>query len=440
MKLIFVIMSLFFFLPSLGGAQEEFSLDWDFSTIFDEPPLEEDPPTQNAQDNPAPATVLSQLRQRGITFDASWLFLGGIAPGWTDFPWSLGDDDGFSWGQHIRMQAGFRIRSQISDNFRTQASFSLNVPNTGKFLFTLEDFFIDYIINDTVFVRAGKFNLTWGISNNFRFTNLPSRIPYRDVMLEDYHDSFPNWYNGDSYLVRADIPAGIGGLQLLAVSRAKFLEISEMPGMFHIGYGAKYNLALDRFDIDFGFFYHRYMPFRSFLSFKTTLGETEVYSEWLAVNIFKPREFSGAFNIGFAQDFLEGSLSLNGELFFNTEGNAFFYNPETVVQAAADTPFFEGFNAALNLIYRLDSWGNPRLLLRALYEQKEGSARLMPGLRLTPWPNTELYMAASVPIGKGHYFRGSNNPLDPLAGDAKRPLSFLLTFTLRGSVQAAHFY
>ena len=434
MKLPFFILILFFCFFSIY-AQEEISLDWDFSTLFDEPLSEEAPIEQT--------TVLSLLRQRGITFDASWLFLGGIAPGWTDYPWSLGDDDVFSFGLHFGMQAVFRIRSQISENFRTQATLSLNVPNRSNFLFTLDDFFFDYIINDTVFIRAGKFNLTWGISSNYRFTNLPSRIPSKDVIVENnqhYHELFPNWYNEDSYLVRADIPVGVGGLQILAVSRAKILELSEIPGISHFGYCAKYNLALRRFDIDFGVFYHRYMPFRSFLSFKTTLGDTELYSEWLLVNNFEPWDLSGAFSIGLANDYLDGRLSMNGELFFNTEGNAFFYNTETGVQTAADTPFFEGFNAALNLIYRMDSWGNPRLFLRALYEQKEGSARIMPGIRLTPWPNTELYMAASLPMGGGHYFSRSNNPIDPLTGDAKRPLNFLLTFTLRGSVQAAHFY
>ena len=433
MKLVILIIALFLCCFSLG-AQEEISLDWDFSTLFDEPTSEEAAPEQT--------TVLSLLRQRGITFDASWLFLGGIAPGWTDYPWSL-DDDGFSLGPHFGMQAGFRIRSQISENFRTQASFSLNVPNKSNFLFYLEDFFFDYIINDSVFIRAGKFNLTWGISSNYRFTNLPSRIPSRDVIVENdqrYHELFPNWYNGDSYFVRADVPVGVGGLQFIAVSRAKFLEISVMPGIAHFGYGAKYNLALRSYDIDFGIFYHRYMPFRSFVSFKTTLGNTELYSEWLLVNNFNPWNLSGAFSIGFANDFLDGRLTMNGELFFNTEGNAFFFNSETSLQTAADTPFFEGFNVALNMIYRLDFWGNPRLFLRALYEQKEGSARIMPGVRLAPWPNTELYMAASLPMGSGHYFSGSNNPIDPLTRDARRPVSFLLTFTLQGSVQAAHFY
>ena len=415
MTFLIIVLCFFGCIFSLG-ADEELFLDWDFDSLFDEPMPQPDTA-------PAPDLV-SQIRQRGITFNASYLFAGGAAPGW---------DDDFSWGQHIRMRNTFRITSQLSQNFRAITSVFLDIPSRDNLFFKLGDFFFDYIINDAVFIRAGKFNFSWGISPNFGFSNILARTPENPSAL---------FYDGDPYFLRLDIPIGVGGLQLLALSRARFTEITGMPGMRNLSYGAKYNLALTQVDINFGFLYHYYMPLRSFISFKTTLGNTEIYSEWLLVNLNRPGSFSSAFNLGFFHEFFNGNLSVNGEVFYNREGNSFFLDAGNEMREPGNISILQGFNAALNLLYRIQGWGSPRIFLGSLYEHDGRSARLIPGIRITPWPDSELYIALSVPVGNqtGHYFDTKNNSLDPMPVNDRRLTSLLITFTIRGSVQASHFF
>ena len=421
--------------PSLRS-QEAGSLDWDIDTIFDEPLPEL--PTEETNEKPAappaaappvssPASAPIQVKRRGLTFDASFRFVGGISPGLQEAPWFADDDNEFSWGQEVKMRATYSLDAQISQVFRVKNTLYFEIPN---FSLKLGDFFLDYSLYDRVFLRAGKYSLSWGISPNFEFADLLARVPSD----EEYHKQYKDYYNSESYIVKADIPLGVGGFQLLAMTRANLMR-NVMPGWLHIGYGAKYNLALRRVDIDLGFFYQDYMPFRGFLSVKTTLGNTELYNDWLATDILHPDTFSGAVSLGVVHEFFNKKLRVNAELLYNGEENALWYRPQTIIRAETTSPFMEGPNGALNLLFRFGGKGDPRIFLRGLYAPLEDSARLIPGFRLSPWPNVEFYLAVPMDIGSktGYYYVHNEDP-------EKRHFSVVMLLTFRGSVRAGYYY
>ena len=441
MKFTFAFLLLLAFMPFAADAASDTAPDtapdtgtpaplsddfllWDIADIFDGP---QDEPAYQVIEDPGVSQVLSLIRRRGIIFDASYEFWGGFAPGWSEAPWFTSYDRDFSWAPAVRMRADFGIDAQISEVFRVRTSVYFTVPD---FSFTLGEFFFDYNLHDRVFFRAGKFGLSWGISPNFSFTDLPARVPGEGPF-------------GDAFIARADVPVGIGGLQLLALTRADLMR-GNTPRPQDIGWGGKYNLAFRWADFDMGVFFQQGMASRGFLSVNTTIGNTEVYKEgMLAIdhdgeNGFFNGALSGAFNVGFARDFFSNRLTVNGELFYNAEDNAFWVRPGTTIRDTEVSPFIQGFNMAVNLLYRLPGFaGNPRFFLQALYAPAQNTAQLVPGFRINILPHTELYVALPMALGSrdGFYYR---NPID--IEDRRRPFSLVMLITLRGSVRAAHHF
>ena len=410
------------FFPPIAAAQE--SLDWDIDSVFDAIPAEpavEEPGSAEPADNETGAEEFSAaalVKQRGFTFDAAYDIYAGIAPGWDETPWIAGVDREFSKVPGAKMRASFALDARISEVFRVKSGVYFEIPN---YRFRLDEFFFDYSVFDTVFFRAGKYSLSWGISPNYGFTNLLARLPAGSS-------------GGEPYIAKAEIPVGIGGIQLLAQTRTDMLH-GIQPGYRDVGMGGKYNLALRWADIDMGAFYQDGMPLRGFLSIKTTAGNTELYHEWLAAvdvkHIAAPA--NGAANIGFVHNFFDRTFTVNGELFLNAEKGSFWYRPETSVRDPGTVPFVEGLNAALNLIYRPGLKGNPRLFVQTLYAPLENSAQLVPGFRLSPLPHLEFSAAVPMALGSrdGHYYSNT-------ADLNNRPFSIVLLLSLSGSTRYAH--
>jgi len=381
--------------------QQEETLDWDIETIFDQPltetPVEQPQPVQPAQ--PPAQNVISQIRRNSITFTFGYRFNIGIAPGWWDYPW----DDEFNYRdyyleRYIRMRSTMTVDAQISDVFRVVSSVYYNIPATTGTTFRLDlgNFYFDYNIYDRVLLRGGKFNLRWGISPNYRFTNLLARIPSSS-------------YNRNSYIFRADIPIGVGGLQFLTLTRANLLNTNINPRIDDFGFGAKYNLAIPQIDLDFGLFYQNEMPLRSFLSLKKTLWNIEFYNEYLLAVNTSDNSVSGALNFGFGREFFDKKLTINGEFLYNAEKGTEWYQEETTFQDATTLVFVDGFNIALNLLYRPFEKGNPRIFFRLLYNPTYDSAQIMPGIRYSPLRHTELYLAVPIALGnkEGYYYNNT---------------------------------
>jgi len=421
---------------SLAAAQEGGgSLNWDINSIFDEisPESPSPPPSPPKQSTDTTDTTESQaadagrpdlVRRQGVSFDGSYEFALGFAPGWAIAPWFSprefsAKDNGFSWDPFVKMRVTFDVDAQISDVFRVISQIYFEIPGLTL---KLGDVYFDYSLYDKIFVRGGKYNYSWGISPNFAFTNLLARVPDAS-------------YNRDPFILKFDVPLGIGGFQLLGLTRVDLIS-GVTPERRDIGYGGKFNLASRWLDLDIGTFYQEGMPMRGFLSLKTTLGNTELYNEWLgAINVDKPAEISGAINLGFMQDFFSSRLSLNGELFYNAEKNTLWYRPETNIYDSQTYLFVEGLNVAMNVIWRIGGKGNPRLFIQTLYAPTQESAQLVPGFRLSPWNHVELYFAIPMGLGSkdGFYY---NNTAD-FRGN--RPFSIVMLLTLKGDVRIGQY-
>jgi len=388
-------------------------LDMDLDSIFNGSSAVQD----NTASTPTDDSAAVNVNKSGITFGVSYEFQGGLAPGWSLAPWHFDGTEDFSWGYGAKMTSKLSINAQISEVFKVYTSFDFKIPD---FSLTLGDFFFDYNFYNRIFVRAGKYELSWGISS---FTNLLARVPEQGP-------------SGPSYIVKADIPIGIGGFQALALTRSD-LAGNVMPEQWgDLAFGGKYNVALRWVDLDLGVFYqHNMMPTRGFLSIKTTLGETEVYNEWLAaVNTHTDNAVSFAANLGFIRNFFNDKLTMGGEVFYNGEDNTYFFKPETRYKDAETVPLLEQIILGLNFLYRITGKGSPRLFSSVSYSVAENSAQLVPGFKFTPFQNIDVYCAVPMALGnkEGYYYTHNADLND-------RPFSIMLLVTLTGSVYASSF-
>ncbi|MDR2135058.1 MAG: hypothetical protein LBO76_00410, partial [Treponema sp.] len=274
--------------PPFAAAQgaDPDALDWDFDTLFDGPEGPQDAsPGESGEPGEAPGappspgsgaaagggsagagsedaggedggSLLADLLGRsGFSLDFSYNAGAGFSPGWSEAPWFADTFESvYSHVLGISLTSSVSADVRISDTFRAHSSLSFAVP--GSSVLSLSEFFIDYQIRSLVYIRVGKFNQNWGISSNFSAANLLSRVPQGK--------------GGDPYIIKMNIPIGIGGLEYLALTRTGFMQ-GATPAFSEIGYGAKYNLAFTWADIDLGAFYHKEMPLRASASVKTTL-------------------------------------------------------------------------------------------------------------------------------------------------------------------------
>jgi len=439
MKWFFVFLTVLF-LANLS-AQENISLDWDIDSLFDEAPQNEEEAPQTNEN-----TVMQMLNRRNLTFSASYGFSFGVSPGWKEPPWQPTVDEenaeenedvenNFAWTPVLSMSTSFGLDAQISGVFGVKTVFYFIIPDTSSvnnFRFLLGDFFFDYNFLNTIFFRGGKYNMGWGISPNYGFTNLLARVP-------------KNSPANESLILKADIPAGVGGLQFLALTRATLIG-EDRINREKIGIGGKLNLAFRKLDIDTGVFYHYGMPFRGFLSLKTTIFNTEIYSEGLVAFANRrdnendePSSVSGAVNFGIGRDFFNNKLSLNGEFFYNTEGNSFIYSTRTDYEDSKISPFISGLNLAFNILYRFQGKGNPRLFIQSRHAIQEDSAQFTSGITINPWPHIQLYLAVPMTLGSkdGYYYK---NPAIVDREGHPRRFAVVLVLSLSGSLGYTHYF
>jgi hypothetical protein len=140
--------------------------------------------------------------------------------------------------------------------------------------------------------------------------------------------------------------------------------------------------------------------------------------------------FSGSANIGFVRDFFAEKLTVNGEVFYNGEENAFWFNPETNLQEADVSPFIKGFNGAFNVLYRPrpGGWKDLRLFTQCRFSFEEHTAYLIPGFSIAPFPHINMYMAVPMALGsrEGTYYTKNTDTQN-------RPFSIILMISLSGS-------
>ncbi|GHV55575.1 hypothetical protein AGMMS49579_18810 [Spirochaetia bacterium] len=417
MRRLFVVL-LFLCASFSLWAQNTDLLDSDMDSLFDEPVAGADtgePLEPSAGDGEAAAggNVLAGLvRQKGFSLEASYYFHAGIAPGWNPAPWDkVPTDSEYSTILGVGMSAGIGLDFQISDVLRVKNSFGFSYPD---FSLTISEFFLDYSIRNVVFIRAGKYGAAWGISRNFQFANLLSRVPDGSS-------------GGDPITIKVDIPIGVGGLQALGMTRIK--DDGAIPRLREIGFGGKYNLAFTWADIDLGVFYLDAMPLRAFFSVKTTIKNTELYTEGaFSVQHKTWDDWKFSANLGVVQSFFADKFTINGEVFYNGEAGAGWFRPKSELREADVSPFIGGFNTALNLAYRPGVFFGLRVFTQFLYGINENTFQLVPGLTFDPLPHMTVSLAVPMALGdmNGTYY--SHN-----ADTRNRPFSVVLLVSLNGS-------
>lgn len=419
---------------SPAGAADDF-FGGDLDSLFDDPPEEspgEVPPpaAENPPQNNNGLSVLDTIRKKtGITLDAGFNSAAGYSPGWDTAPWYWDEsDETFDQLLLAKMESTLALDIQFSDILRVKQSYSLAIPGLAL---TVSEFFFDYNVFDVVFLRAGKYTLNWGISPNFSYANLPARIPNNSKL----------GVSGDLYIMRADIPIGIGGFQAAAMTRSSIFgsgghidspEKGEDRASISdkIFFGTKFNLAVPFIDIDVGFLYNKRHDTRAFLALKTTLfDQLELYAEGvISYNFNTHNNFAGSGSIGVMQEFFDRQLSVNAELFYNGEEGA-THTPSASFFGKDDSiPLIGGFNTALNVRYKPSWLKKTEFFLNYLHGFDENTAQLVPGFRITPFSNFNIYAALPMALGSktGQYYKSN-------VDEKNRPFSIVLMFTFSGS-------
>jgi hypothetical protein len=400
------------------------ALDWDFDTLFDEPlelaeppELPESPESLESPDGSpeGSGSLLADLLGRsGLSLDFSYSANAGFSPGWSEAPWfAAAYEPVYTHVLGVNLTGYVNADVRISDTFRAHSSFSFSVP--GGSSLGLSEFFMDYSVRSRLYFRLGKFSHNWGISPNFSAANLLSRVP--------------KGKGGDLYILKMDIPIGIGGLEFLALTRSGFMQ-GATPAFREIGYGAKYNLAFTWADINMGTFYHREMPLRAIVSVKTTVVNTELYVETMgAVRHETWDGFTVSANMGFAQSFFDDLISVNGEVFWNGEEDVYYFKPKTELEAEQTSPFIPGFNAAWNLVFRPRWVWNLRFAITGRWALETNTAYILPGLSFAPVPHIDVSLGVPLALGGrgGRYYSADN------ADTKGRPFALVLLITLKGS-------
>jgi len=384
--------------------QEEDDLDDFFNTDY-----------QDLVDEDQGDTVVESLGRSRVTLHAAYNLFGGISPGWSELPWDNTEKD-FNYVLGAKMEALISLDFQLAENLRVWNSFYFSIPPDTDNLLTLKEFYFDYDFNKILFLQVGQYEIAWGISPFFPFTNLPARIPSEIS-------------EGSSFIAKLDAPIGVGGVQLLGMTRYGFMDDPASPKLNEIAVGFKYNVALQMVDIDLGVFYFNKMPLRFFTSIKTTLGKTELYAEGLASTMHETWDevwFSG--NIGLIRDFFSGTLTLAAEAFYNGEYDAFWFRPKDDIRKEESIPLYRGWNGAFSFIIRPGILGM-RIFCQALYAFDINSAQLIPGISIKPVK--QLTATVSVPMALGS--RESYSYYRHNADIENRPFSIVVGISISGN-------
>ncbi len=226
---------LFFILGSVIFAQEETA---DIDSLFNNPEDIVNESTEEEID-----VIQDLIEKENFQFSTNVNIFMGYSPGWEYLPWiqDNNEDPVFTDSALMGMSSKMTFDAQIGDNFRFLQSYTVAYPDYEP---GVSEFFADFDLDDMVYFRIGRQNLTWGISRYYPFTNLPARIP--DNFGINNSNSLDD---NDSFAVKMDIPIGIGGAQGLIYMRNGFFYDPTYPSMNEIGWGSYYNLALKQADI-----------------------------------------------------------------------------------------------------------------------------------------------------------------------------------------------
>lgn len=360
------------------------------------------------------------INKEGFTAKVSYKLQGGYSFGWDEALWFWDTQtEFFSQVAGADMTSDYSFDFQLTDALSVYQSLSIDFPD---FDFTIDKFYGEYNLENFVFMKMGKFSEVWGTSRNYKYTNLPARLP---------EDSS----GGDTYSAKIDIPVGIGGLQLLANLRADDTSDLTSPSFSDLGLGIKYNLAFENADIDFGVFYKQDMRLRGFASLETTLfDDTEAYVEGLvSINKDDIEDTIFAGSIGFYDEFLNKKISLNAEYYYNAEQSTNYEDEEASLLESDTTPFLLGHNFALNLKYKPFKV-KVNFLARIFYNIDDNTGKFLPAVSYKPYKDLTVYLGVPLVLGdRDGYYYTTNYDIN------NRPFSISFLATFSGSYNYAFY-
>jgi hypothetical protein len=419
-----VVAALLFFLAPLASTADDALIDSDFDDLFSE--TEESVESENSHEENQYSRLQDFIMSTGFGIDTSYQIIGGYMPGWSEAPWYFENPESSVVELEnligAKMSATIGLDIQPSRYLLIRQSFSFAIPSPPLYI---KEFFFDYNFMDKFFIKAGKFDAVWGVSPNFPFANLLARIPL------DVENP------GDPYLVKLNIPVNIGGFEFIMLTRPGYVDL-QSPRLENFGEGIKYNLALQKWDMDIGFFYFERIPFRGFISLKTTLFKNiEFYTEAMGnVVAEKWDDFGISGSIGFVTDFFNEKLRVNAEVYYNGEGDAASLRRNNLLTDEQDDfRLFKGFNSAFNIIFRPGGLEQLNIILSYLHSFEKNSAQIVPAISFEIAEHIELYIG--VPMAAGS--RDADSYYRHNADTNNRPFSIIMAVKIKGSYKYGHF-
>ncbi len=228
-----------------------------------------------------PPSGSATLRPDDITRDNKIHYFGNLSiygllgTGWSRFPNSSNLGEGLGNEGSGSMAASLGVDLRPTPELRLSATMSYNFPTIGT---QLSELIIDYSVLNSVFFRLGIFDTTWGNSQFFQFTNLPSRsLPGWGISNE------PLWQQTNiitktpqSVLpvnAKMDIPIGLSNLTFLArfdMANYGFPD-TNAPDPKFAGYGVHYTVPIGPMEWSIAGFYQYLLNPRTSLGLKTSI-------------------------------------------------------------------------------------------------------------------------------------------------------------------------
>ncbi len=382
----------------------------------------------DSADGPADTrTVLDELlAPEPLAVVADLRVAAGYSGGWSD------RFDSYDQLPVITLASGLDLSLTFSSILELTQSVRVAWP---AYELVVDELVVDYTPTDTLFLTAGLTRVVWGRSPTFPHANLPQRRAANPLS--------PAEATG-ALVLRARVPVGIGGFELLLQNKAEYQEEPSTPRVERIAAGLAYNLAVESFDLDAGAYYQRGMPGRAFLAAATTVtdwfelyGEATVADDRLRADPTGPERAADgeveltpgvrvydnnpdyAASAGAVFSLAGGLADLNVEYFYNGEESE-----GTVV--GSRFPLLWGHNAALNVDTDFD--GLPlRLRAGMRYNVNLASGLFAPRLTYRPGSHVAVDAVGAYIWGDPEAGYAAANP-DPL----DRSLVFALTVTVSG--------
>lgn len=440
--LLVVFLTIFAVAFPLSAQDEYLDPDLNIDDLFNpeeaENPESGSAETDTQQTEEAEQTALVDIvRGSDVTFGGNFLFMFGYFGGWKSVPWIPGtfaEADGveaYTHGVVNKTSSSFSLNFRIAPVFRIYLTFQFSFP---EFKAEIGEFFADYSIVEAVFFRIGRQNHSWGISRYHPFTNLLNRLPDSWSNANAPANDYIN--DADSYSIKMNIPLEIGGFEFVGHTRYGYMSNPSSPHISDIGWGGTFNLAVPYLDATIGSYYHRDLPWRSFLSASTTVFQIlDLYAEgMISYNMnFVPNDpaqsasydstqpvdmdaLDFAVNGGFLIGFLKNTLNITGEYSYNGEER------QRTVKGQS-YPLIFGHNIAGGISWTF--WENKfGLYAQINYSVNENSGLFVPALRLEVLPFMQINAALPLSFGNADGTYVKNNPTGA-------PVSFVISALLQ---------